>query len=431
VNESAAPTESLRWRPLTLLLLATGAALLVAAILTRSPIPIFLGLPLLLAGPAAAWSGPRGSPRVTVERQVGGSGMEVTVRGRLVPSERADARDLDVAVERPPGLTEVRPPTVERAPTYLGYELHWRAPEPTVVVVPPPRIVWRDACGLVERRATFVAEPLVLERYPPELLRVGSVRLHRTMALPGDTPSRQIGTTGEFHGLRAAVPTDPPRAINWRASARLGRLVANSFELDRTGDVLLLLDARATVLGPEIDERLLSISRAAAVGIAESFLHEKARVGVAVFGEFLRAVPLSTGKTHHLRVREELLAARLGPEGVPSERGAVSVSRYYPPGVTTILFSTLTDDATGELVLHLRRRGYPVIVLSPSPLPILAEKSNLSEEDELLTARLVGLVRRTRVARSWRDAPTVDWDDYWSLGRFVELLRRPAARRAG
>jgi uncharacterized protein (DUF58 family) len=422
---------SLHWRPLAFLLFAAGAFLLLASVAERSPIPLFLGLPLLLAGPAAALWGPRGPPQLRLERRAEGSGMEVRITGSIAPTDRADARDLDVAFVRPPGLFEVAPPRIARTAEALSFEFHWQAPEPTIAVVPPPRVVWRDAAGLVERPARFEAPPLVVERYPPELIRVGAVRLRRTMVLPGETPSRRIGTTGEFYGIRDAGPTDSPRQINWRASARAGRLLVNEFQLDRTGDVLLLIDARRSTLGPRVDERLLAISRAAAAGIAESFLHEKARVGVGVFGEFLDVVPLSTGRAQRMRVRSRLLAARLGPANVPSERGAVSVSRYFPPGITTILFSSLVDEPAAELVPHLRRRGYPVVVLSPSPLPITLEYPTLSSEDEALVARISRLARRDRVARMWRDAPTVDWEDYWSLGRFVEFLRRPGTRRVG
>jgi uncharacterized protein (DUF58 family) len=431
VNPTSSPAPSLHWRPLGFLLLATGALLLVAAVAERSPIPLFVALPLLLAGPAAALSGPRGPPALRVERRAEGAGMEVRIVGSIVPTDRADARDLDVEFARPPGLVEVAPPQVVRSAEEVRFEFHWEAPEPTIAVVHPPRIVWRDAAGLVERPVAVDAPPLVVERYPPDLIRVGAVRLRRTMVLPGETPSRRIGAAGEFFGIRDAGPADPSRQINWRASARAGRLLVNEYQLDRTGDVLLLIDARRSSLGPRVDERLLSISRAAAAGIAESFLREKARVGVGVFAEFLNAVPLSTGRAQRMRVRTQLLAARLGPEGVPSERGAVSVSRYFPPGITTILFSSLADETAAELVPHLRRRGYPVVVLSPSPLPIMAEHPSLSEEDEALVARIGRLVRRERVARVWRDAPTVDWEDYWSLGRFVEFLRRPGTRRVG
>jgi uncharacterized protein (DUF58 family) len=431
VSARAVRVDPLRWRPLSFLLFATGGGLLVAAVVGRSPVPLFLALPLLLAGPAAALGGPRASPAVVVHRRAEGSGAEVRVVGSVAPTDGTDARDLELAFDRPAALVVGRVPTSESSPEEVRFVIPWRAPEPAIVEVPAPRIVWRDACGLVERPVRSQATPLVVERYPPELVHVGAVRLRRTMALPGETPSPRLGAAGEFHGLRDAAPSDPPRRINWRASARAGRLVANEYEVDRTGDVLLLLDARRSSLGPELDDRLFSIARAAAAGIADSFLHEKARVGVGVFGEFLDAVPLASGRTQRLRVRARLLDARLGPADSPSERCAISVSRYFPPGVTTILLTSLVDDPAGELVIYLRRRGYPVIVLSPSPLPILTEQSSLPATDEALAARLTTLVRRARIAETWRDAPAVDWDDYWSLGGFVHFLRRAGVARVG
>ena len=431
MSPSSPSPPSLRWTRLVFVLFATGAALIVGGVALRSPVPLFLAIPLLLAGPAAAFGGPRGPARLTLTREAQGSAMDVVVRNRVTTVERGDPRDLEVDCPVPPGLRAVAPPSLHRTVSSVEVETHWKAEEPMVAVVPPPRIVWRDAAGLVERPAEFDVLPLVVERYPPELVRVGAVRLQRTVALPGETRSHRIGSVGEFYGLREALPNDPYRHINWRASARAGRLLANDYQLDRAGDILLFLDARRTSLGPRVDERLLSISRAAAAGIAQSFLREKARVGVAVFSEFLDAVPLSTGRTQQFRVRARLLAARLGPEHVPSERGAIAASRYFAPGTTTLLFSPLADDTAEELIVHLRRRGYPVIVLSPSPAPLLGTGTTLSPEDEAIFDRIVGLLRRARIARTWRDAPTIDWTDYWSLGGFVEFLRRPATRRLG
>ena len=425
------PRFSLRWTPLAFFLLATGAVLLAGGVATRSPVPLFLALPLLLAGPAAAFGGPRGPARLTISREAEGSAADVVVRSRVVAVGRGDPRDLEYGGSVPPGLRAIAPPTVRRSAASLEVEEHWRAVEPTVAVVPPPRIVWRDAAGLVERPAEFAAPTLVVERYPPELARVGAVRLHRTIALPGETRSQRVGSLGEFYGLREALPSDPYRRINWRASARAGRLLANDYQLDRAGDLLLFLDARGSSLGPQLDERLLGISRAAAAGIAQSFLREKARVGVAVFSEFLDAVPLSTGRTQQFRVRSRLLAARVGPESVPSERGAIATSRYFPPGTTTLLFSPLADDSSAELIVHLRRRGFPVIVLSASPIPLLRSGATLSPEEEGLVDRIAGLLRRSRISTTWQDAPTIDWSDYWSLGGFVDFLRRPEVRRVG
>ncbi len=429
MSRPANADRGLRWSPLALALFATGAALLVGGVGLRSPVPLFLALPLLLAAPAAALSGPRGPPRLTLEREALGSGTDVTVRHRLGSLDGTDLRAVEVAAEPPAGMTEFAPPSESRNREALEIDRHWRTQEPSISVVPVPRVVWRDPLGLVERPAHIEIEPLVVERYPPELLRVGTFRLRHTIALPGEIRSRRIGSVGDFYGLREARPSDPFRRINWRASARAGRLLANEYELDRTGDVLILLDARATSLGRRIDERILSISRGAAAGLAAAFLRTKNRVGLGVFSEFLDAVPLSMGRAQGIRIRSRLLAARRGPEGVPPERAAVSLGRYFPPGTTTILLSSLAEDVTEDLTVYLRRRGYPVVVLSASPLPLFPEERMLSEAEEAIVTRIVRLARRVRIARSWADAPTVDWSDYWSLGEFVDFLHRPEYRR--
>lgn len=428
---SGTPSHPLRWRPLTVSLVGVGALLLLVSILARDPVPIFLALPLLLAPVAAGVVGPRRSPHVRVDLAVGGAAADVLVEGTITPEPGIDARDLVVEVERPVTLYGNPVPEIDRTEKEVRFRTHWYAPEPTITQVQVPRVLWRDPLGLVERETRSSADPVAVSRYPPELLRIGTVRLERTTPLPGETRSRRIGESGEFHGIRPARPDDPPRRVNWRASARAGRPLANEFDLDKTGDILILLDARPTPLGRAIDERLFSIVRAAAVGLSESFLTVKSRVGLGVFGEFLDVVPLSTGRTQRIRIEAVLRQARLSTVVAPAERCAVSVRRHFPTGLTTVVFSSLSGDSSVDLTPYLRRRGYPVIVLSPSPLPLIQAATPLRGVDEQLARRISALVRRDRIARAWQDAPTIDWDDYWSLGKFVEFVRRPRVRRVG
>ncbi|HTW77241.1 MAG TPA: DUF58 domain-containing protein [Thermoplasmata archaeon] len=422
----------LRWRTRTFLLLGGGLVAAVAAVLARQPALLFLGLPLLLAPLAAVLAGPPRDPRATLEWRVDGSGPEVDVVGRIELAPPTRPTEVEVRFDRPTALTERAPPRIERDPTSISFSLSWHTDEPVIAPVAPPHVVWADPLGLVEREVALEAPSLAIERYPPELLRLGTVRLERTILLPGETRSHRIGSSGEFFGIRDATPSEPPRRINWPASARAGRLLANEFELDRTGDVLLLLDARPSPLGRAIDERLLSIATAAAYGVADSFLREKARVGLGVFGEFLDVVPLAGGRTQRLRLRRALLATHLTSSPGPPERCAIAVRRQFPPGVTTIVFTTLGDETSDHLLTHLRWRGFPTLVVSPSPLPLQEAARTLSEEEERLVARLARLVRRDRLARVWEHAPVVDWEEYWSLGGLVDLLRRPGrwGRRA-
>jgi len=428
---SDSPSRPIGWRPLSVTFVGVAAVLVFVAVLSRDPVPIFAALPLLLAPIAAGVVGPRRSPRIRLTLTIEGAAAEVQLRGAIAPPPEVDARDLFVEFERPASLREVSPPKFERSASEVRFRVDWTAPEPIITEVRPPTVLWRDPMGLVERPTVSSATPTVISRYPPELLRIGAVRLERTTPLPGESRSRRVGESGEFHGIRLARPEDSPRQINWRASARAGRPLANEYDLDKTGDLLLLLDARPTPLGSEVDERLFSIVRAAALGLSDSFLTVKSRVGLGVFGEFLDVVPLATGRTQRVRIETALREARISTAFAPAERCAVSVRRHFPPGLTTVVFSSLADESSTDLSPYLRRRGYPVVILSPSPFPLITAAFPLAGVDELLARRIGKLVRRNRIARAWQEAPTIDWDDYWSLGKFVEFVRRPRLRRVG
>ena len=425
------PAQHLRWRPAAFLLLGASVTLFGVGLVLRSPVPVLFAFPLLLAPIAAGLLGPRASPVVRVEGRTEGSDRSVRVTATLTPGPPVRPESLEVKFPVPTGFLEVQPPRRTAEGDHLTVALSWTVPDPTVMTVPRPEVLWRDPLGLVERTVTLESTDLFVERYPPELHRAGAVRLRRTLALPGETRSRAVGESGEFFGIREASPHDPPRRINWRATARAGRRLANEYALDRTGDLLILLDTRASPLGPAVDGRLLAISKGAAFGLAEAFLRDKSRVGIAAYAEFLDAVPLATGRTQRVRLRDLLLRTEVAENGGPAERCAVALRRYYPANTTTVVLSPLASEEQLNLVSHVRRRGFPVVVLSPSYLPLIEHRVGLAEEDEALALRYARLCRREEVSRMWRYAPVVDWEDFWSLGGFVHFLRRPSTRERG
>lgn len=404
------------------LLLALGVAV-------HTPVALFAAVPLLIAPLAAILLSPPGQEAVEVKWQETGEGQEVVVSVELTPPPGIDVRDLDVQTTVPPGLIEREPFRMrfEEGRILLSARLHAR--EPVLAQIALPTVRWRDGLGLMDRALPVEGQSLAVERCPLEAGRLGTVRLHRTIVLPGETRSRAIGESGDFYGVRVALPMDSPRRINWSATARSGTLYANEFSLERTGDVLIFLDARPTELGPWMDSRLLGVARAATLGIADAFLHERARVGLAIFGEFLTPVRLGGGRRQRYRIREALLAAEVAPVAGPSERAGIAARRFFPPGITTIVISSLADESTRHLVVYLRRRGYPSVVLSPSPIPVADMEQWSSGEERRLALRLVELVRRHQIAEVWSDAPAVDWREYWSLAVFSAFLKQGLRNR--
>jgi uncharacterized protein (DUF58 family) len=418
------PAWALRWSTRTSLLYGIGAIFVFSAVALRNPIPLLGAIPLLL-GPVAATIGfPGTSPSARLTWNLQGSGNEVRVVGSFRwPSPVRNGRMVPLFAP-PPSLEEVAPPVRVVRPSELRFELTYRIPGPSLLELPVPRLLWRDAWGLLEREVPVVGEPLSVERYPPEIHRLSRIRLERTTTTPGEVRSRRTGSAGEFFAVRPAAPGDSRRQINWRATARAGRLLANDYQLERTGDLLLLLDLRPSGLGAARDDQLLNVTRAAAFGIADAFLSQKSRVGLGIFTDRLATVPLGSGRLQRFRIRALLRAAAMPVEGGPPERFGISVRRFFPPGAFTILLSPLAEEEAVLVLPHLRRRGFPTVVLSPSPLAVIGLSE--STEEERTATRLLRLVRRQQLGEVWHHAPVVEWDDFASLAGFVRFLQNPA-----
>ena len=59
----------------------------------------------------------------------------------------------------------------------------------------------------------------------------------------GQRARRVPGASTEFERLREYVPDDEYRWINWKASARRGRLIVNQYEAERSQNLVLMIDA--------------------------------------------------------------------------------------------------------------------------------------------------------------------------------------------
>jgi len=429
VSAREAAGGTLRWTGRAYLLVGLGTVLATAAVLERSAVPLFVALPLLLAPFAAASFGPGRPMTADLSWSAGGLGAELVVAGELRGPMGGHGADLLIEPSPPPGSVVTSPLRLARSRDVVRFTVGWRLPEPTIATVRAPHARWQDPLGLTEREVSGSRPPLQVERYPAELRRVGSIRLDRTIALPGDTPSHRVGPSGEFHGIRSAAPDEPWGRINWRATARSGRLLANDFQVELTGDLLVVLDVRPSSGDRALDARLLGIARAGVYGIVDALFHSKVRIGYAVFGEFVEALPLSTGRGHRVRVLRAIETSQLSAVAGPAERCAFSLRRFYRPGITTLVVSSWTGDPSQEVVPYLRRQGFPPLLISPSPLPMLEGTGALDAEEELLARRLELVERRVRLSDTWRYAPVVDWNDYWSLEGLARFLRRPTRRR--
>jgi uncharacterized protein (DUF58 family) len=285
---------------------------------------------------------------------------------------------------------------------------------------------WHDPSMLVslEQRVAMGSRVVVLPKV--EDLRRCDLRPSRLQARPGSVPSAALGPGTDFFCLREYTDTDPMRYINWKSSAKRGKLLVNDFQVERSGDVVLLLDARTALDGPEVRSRLLDLQVDAATSLASHFLKQRDRVGLLMLGEVFDVVPLSTGKRQFYRIFDKLLSVR--PAELRSTTGVGhAIGRFFPTSPMVVAITSLEDEKIMISLEELGKKGYDVVVLSPD---WFALEEGAMSEGEALAQRMHRMRRIDMLAELARYCRVIDWDPSTSLSKYLMGGRAWFARKA-
>jgi uncharacterized protein (DUF58 family) len=198
-------------------------------------------------------------------------------------------------------------------------------------------------------------------------LKYITIRTRRTRVYSGTIPARVGGSGVEFFGLREYQPGDPPRWINWRASARQDEtMYANEFQQERVADVALVLDGRVKTNRFRDGRSLFEHSVLAAASLADAFLSQGNRVGLLHYGRYLDWTFPGYGKVQRERILQALAHAQTGGSPVFSGLEHIPV-RFFPAHSQVVLVSPLHADDL-ETLIQLRARGYQIMIISPDPV---------------------------------------------------------------
>ena len=284
----------------------------------------------------------------------------------------------------------------------------------------------------VNRREVQIEAKGQLFIFPPVMrLRHVAIRPRRTRVYAGSIPARVGGTGTEFFGVREYHPGDPPRAINWRASAHLDDvLYANEFQQERAADVGIILDGRLRTNEFARGHSLFEHSVQAAAALSDALLAQGNRVGLLVYAAFLRWTLPGYGKIQREKILFSLAHARPGGSEVFADLEHLP-TRLFPSESQIILISPLHDDDLKPLV-QLRAQGYHVLVVSPNSVKF--EMAYLPKNREVaLAARVIQMERTLTLQRiQHAGVQVLDWDVGDPFDQVVKrrLSRPPAWVRA-
>jgi len=252
--------------------------------------------------------------------------------------------------------------------------------------------------------------------YPPLV----SVRLRASVAdaqrrrEAGMKRIRQLGEGRLFESLREWGPGDDLRHIDWKATARRGKVITRQYEAERRQQVLLVLDTgRLMTADVAAGVARLDFAVQAALELAYAAAQYDDNVGVMTFADGVQHfVAPERGRTGVRRVLDVL--AEVEPKLVePDYPGAFRyLAARNRKRALTVLFTDVIDrfasDALVANVATLRPRHLPLVVTLRNPeLDAVATQRPATPHDafrkaaaeELLHAReeALGHMRRAGV----------------------------------
>lgn len=147
-------------------------------------------------------------------------------------------------------------------------------------------ILFLAPLGLVEFRKRF-EQPQSVKVYPSfeqmqkfEMMAFNSVRQDE-----GIRRLRKIGHGYEFSDIRHYVIGDDPRSVNWKASGRMGRLMVNNYEDEKSQKVYAIIDQSRTMRMPFAGMSLMDYAINSSLAILNIALKNQDHSGLMTFSK--------------------------------------------------------------------------------------------------------------------------------------------------
>jgi uncharacterized protein (DUF58 family) len=390
--------------------------------------PVLLALPFLVVLAAAvltARTRPDIQLRITANRTKALEGEDFEIDIAVI--SRKGKFEVAFVLDRIAGLDVIDPPEAVLVDVESPATMHCRilCRRWGAYRLGSGRLQARDPMSaLVYQR---VIEPTIALRvYPrPERLR-SLLQPHSLRPRFGSLVSRAAGAGLEFADIREFAPGDQQRHVNWKASARRGRIHVNLFHPEWSSDIVLLVDTFADVSGETRSSLELAVS--AATSAAMEFLRRRDRVGLLTVGGTIQWLLPGMGVRQLYRIVDSLMQTKLAFSYAWPKAEAIP-PRVIPPGALLVALTPLVDRRMSAILLDLRARGHDVAVVEIPAEALLPSSPN--ERDRL--ARRLWTLHRSAIRYRFQQAglPVSVWEPGRPLQiPFTELQKfRRTSRR--
>lgn len=183
--------------------------------------------------------------------------------------------------------------------------------EPSEVRFEATTIRIQSVFGLFETRLTLPA-PAAIRVYPRLLSRRIAAGRAKALTWTGSSPSKYRGGRVEFIDIREYVSGDPLKDVNWKASARLGRSLVNTWSVERGLDCIIVVGMSTDSLPQVGDWSARGDVITCTYELASALIGARNRVGMLIMGTTPAKVKPGFGSKHLRVMLDQLVLAQPG-----------------------------------------------------------------------------------------------------------------------
>ena len=283
-----------------------------------------------------------------------------------------------------------------------------------------------DSAFTVETHDNTEDKIIVIPNF--EIIRDMPFRTKYPKISDGPFPSKLKGEGLDFSGVREYTHSDSLGRINWPATAKYGRLFTNEYELFRTADLLLVLDAT------EKSASILEDQIKAVLSLSEHFLKYKCRVGLMIIRDAVDRFNLSSSRQQLIKFTEKLIdvqATKVESFNILEKRIKNNIDQYFPMNCLTIIISPLIHPTINKILIDVAKRRRNSFFLVPSIISsewrFITEKEDIAN---LLVHQSLLLRRQTEITRVFHEGLVVfEWDVNTPFSVFMNKLKQIAVKR--
>jgi uncharacterized protein (DUF58 family) len=214
-----------------------------------------------------------------------------------------------------------------------------------VRLLSPWGLLWRQGRLPLEQTVAVYPNLRAVGEYDM-LLRKAHLQRH------GVRRVRTVGGGREFASLREYTPDDEFRTIDWKATARRGKVISRTFEAERSQDILLLIDL-GRLMRQEISQtQKLDYVVNAALMLSHVVAGAEDRVGLLTFAEEPKAwVAPRRGRAAAQEILNGLYAARALPVESDYRAAFRFLSARWRKRSLAVIFTDLADPESSAMLL--------------------------------------------------------------------------------